>query len=192
MFTLFRNKFLLEDDAWDSYVNCFKRIEVPAKTILLKEGEISKKMFLIEKGCIRVWYNNNGKDITSQFFFENEMVSSIESFRKGIPSLTAIETIEPGIIWWIHKKDLNRIIEEIKEIPRLRDMFINTIFERTFDYMKHFFSAIKDTPQQRYLNLIKERPQVIKRVPQHYIASYLGISTVHLSRIKSKLAKGKQ
>jgi len=192
MFISFRNKFLPEGDKWDSYIHCFKRIEVPAKTILLKEGEISKKMFLIEKGCIRVWYNNNGKDITSQFFFENEMVSSIESFRKGIPSLTAIETIEPAIIWWIHKKDLNRIIEEIKEIPRLRDMFINTIFERTFDYMKYFFSAIKDTPQQRYLNLIKERPQVIKRVPQHYIASYLGISTVHLSRIKSKLAKGKQ
>ena len=80
MFTPFRNKFLPEGDKWDSYVNCFKRIEVPAKTILLKEGEISKKMFLIEKGCIRVWYNNNGKDITSQFFFENEMVSSIESF----------------------------------------------------------------------------------------------------------------
>ena len=192
MFTSFKNKLLPEGDKWDSYIHCFKRIEVPAKTILLKEGEISKKMFLIEKGCIRVWYNNNGKDITSQFFFENEMVSSIESFRKGIPSLTAIETIEPGIIWWIHKKDLNRIIEEIKEIPRLRDMFINTIFERAFDYMKYFFSAIKDTPQQRYLNLIKERPEVIKRVPQHYIASYLGISTVHLSRIKSKLAKAKQ
>lgn len=76
-------------------------------------------------------------------------------------------------------------------MPRLRDLFINGIFERTFEYMKHFISFIKDTPQQRYLNLIKEKPQIILRVPQHYIASYLGVTTVHLSRLKSKLAKEK-
>lgn len=191
MFEQFKDKFQLDDDKWSAYINCFKRIEIPAKILLLREGEISKKMFLIEKGCIRVWFNNNGKDVTSQFFFENETVGSIESFIKNIPSPTNIETIEPCILWWIQKKDLDRIIEEIKEIPHLRDMFIHKIFERTFDYMKYFFSSTKDSPQQRYLNLITERPEMIKRVPQHYIASYLGISTVHLSRIKSKLSKGK-
>lgn len=189
MFEQFRNKFQLDDDKWNEYIDCFHRIEVPAKTILLKEGEVSKKMFLIEKGGIRAWFNNNGKDITCQFFFENETVGSIESFRKNIPSQTTIETIEPSILWWIHKTDLNRIIEEIKEIPQLRDMLIDKIFERTFDYMKYFFSMVKNTPQERYINLLKERPEIIKRVPQHYIASYLGISSVHLSRIKSVLAK---
>ncbi|MFT3904360.1 MAG: Crp/Fnr family transcriptional regulator [Niabella sp.] len=192
MWEQFRNKFGLDDDKWNDYTSCFKCIEVPAKTILLKEGEVSKKMFLIEKGCIRVWFNNDGKEITSQFFFENGAVGSIESFLKNIPSPTNIETIEPSIIWWIHKNDLDNILSQIKEIPHLRDMFISKIFERTFDYMKYFFSTIKDSPQQRYLNLMKERPQIAKRVPQHYIASYLGISTVHLSRIKSSLAKGKK
>ena len=71
-------------------------------------------------------------------------------------------------------------------------MFINGIFERTFDYMKHFISSIKDTPQQRYLNLLKEKPEIVKRVPQHYIASYLGVTTVHLSRIKGKLTREKK
>jgi len=191
MLEQFRNKFPLNDDKWKNYVNCFKRVTVPAKTILLNEGEISKKLFLIEKGCVRVWFNNKGKDVTFQFFFENNVVASVESFRKNIPSPVSIETIEPSIVWWIHKKDIDRITEEIKGIPLLRDKFIDGIFERTFEYMKHFFSSIKDTPQQRYLNLIKEKPQIIKRVPQHYIASYLGITTVHLSRIKSKLAKEK-
>ncbi len=191
MFEQFRNKFQLDDYKWNDYTSCFHRLEVAAKTMLLYEGEVSKKMFLIEKGCIRVWFNNNGKDVTSQFFFENETVGSIESFRKNIPSQTNIETIEPSVLWWVHKKDLNRIIEEIKEIPQLRDRFIDKIFERTFDYMKYFISSIKDTPQQRYLTLIKERPEIVKRVPQHYIASYLGISTVHLSRIKGKMSKGK-
>ena len=65
------------------------------------------------------------------------------------------------------------------------------LFQRTFDYMKYFVSFIKDSPTQRYLNLIEERPQIIQRVPQHYIASYLGVTTVHLSRIKSKLVHKK-
>ncbi|MGE6352800.1 Crp/Fnr family transcriptional regulator [Flavobacterium sp. NPDC079362] len=191
MFDQFRNKFPIDDERWSSYIKCFNRIEIPTKTVLLEEGEISKKLFIIEKGCIRVWFNNNGKDLTTQFFFENQSVASIESFMKKFPSPVVIETIEPSIIWWIHKDDLDKILEEIKEIPELRDRLINMFFERTFDYMKHFVSFIKDSPIQRYLNLIKERPQVIQRVPQHYIASYLGISTVHLSRIKSKLVHNK-
>ena len=191
MFEQYKNKFPLGDEKWLDYISCFKRLEVGAKTVLLKEGDISKKVFFIEKGCVRVWFNNNGKDITFQFFFENNTVSSIESFRKKIPSMVTIETIEPTVLWYIHKKDIDRIMAEINEVAELRDKFINTIFERTFEYMKHFFSFIKDTPQQRYQNMIKEKPEIIKRIPQHYIASYLGISTVHLSRIKNQIAKAK-
>ncbi len=178
MFDQLKNKFPLNDNKWNEYVSCFKRIDVPARTILLSEGEISKKAFLIEKGCVRAWFNNEGKDVTFQFFFENSTVASAESFRKNISSYINIETIEPCVLWYIHKKDLNRIIEEIKDIPELRDKFINAIFERTFDYMKNFLSFIKDTPTQRYLNLIQENPKVVQRIPQHYIASYLGITKV--------------
>ena len=188
MFEQLKNKFLLTDDKLKDYTAYFRRIEVPAKTILLKEGKISQKLFLVENGCVRAWFNNEGKDVTFQFFFENSTVASIESFRKQIPGLVNIETIEECILWWAHKKDIERIIGEITVVAELRNVFINAIFERTFDYMKHFLSFIKDTPAQRYTNLIKEKPQVIKRVPQHYIASYLGITPVHLSRIKNKLA----
>jgi CRP-like cAMP-binding protein len=191
MFDQFRNKFPLTDEKWMEYTNYFNRIEIPAKTILLEEGEISKKLFIIEKGCIRVWFNNNGKDLTTQFFFENQSVASIESFMKKFPSQAAVETIEPSVLWWISKNDLDKILEEIKEIPELRDRLIDMLFQRTFDYMKYFVSFIKDSPTQRYLNLIEERPQIIQRVPQHYIASYLGVTTVHLSRIKSKLLHSK-
>lgn len=191
MFNQFRNKFPLDDSKWNEYTSYFKRLEVPAKTILLEEGEISKRLFIIEKGCIRVWFNNNGKDLTTQFFFEHQSVASIESFIKKLPSPVFIETIEPCILWWIHKSDVDIILEEIKEIPELRDQFIDKIFQRTFDYIKHFVSLIKDSPTERYLNLMKENPQITQRVPQHYIASYLGVSTVHLSRIKSKLLQKK-
>ena len=80
MFDKFKENFPQLKDKWDDYVSYYHRIEVPAGTILLKEGEISKKAFMIEKGCLRLWFNNNGKDITFQFFFENEVVSSGESF----------------------------------------------------------------------------------------------------------------
>jgi CRP-like cAMP-binding protein len=192
MFDQYKNRFPIDEKQWNDYISCFQRIEVPAKTTLLKEGEISKKLLLIEKGCIRVWFNNNGKDVTFQFFFENNTVASIESFIKKFPSPVFIETIEPSVLWRMHKKDVDRIMAEIKEIPVLRDLLINSVFDRTFDYMKHFLSFIKDTPTQRYLNLLQEKPQIIRRIPQHYIASYLGITTVHLSRIKSKLAKEKK
>ncbi|MFG4002390.1 Crp/Fnr family transcriptional regulator [Flavobacterium aquidurense] len=191
MFNQFRNKFPLTDEKWLEYTSYFNRIEVPVKTTLLEEGEISKKLFIIEKGCIRVWFNNNGKDLTTQFFFENQSVASIESFMKKFPSQAAVETIEPSVLWWISKRDLDKILEEIKEKPELRDRLIDMLFQRTFDYMKYFVSFIKDSPAQRYLNLIEERPQIIQRVPQHYIASYLGVTTVHLSRIKSKLVHKK-
>jgi CRP-like cAMP-binding protein len=189
MFDEFKYKFSLGKEKWDKYMSLYERIEVPSKTVLLKEGQVSKKAFLIEKGCLRLWFNNNGKDITFQFFFENDGVSSVESFRKNIPSFFTIETVEPSIIHRIHKKDLDIIMKELNEIPEMRDYLVNIVFERQFHYMKHFLSFIKDSPSQRYLNLIKEKPQIVQRVPQHYIASYLGITSVSLSRIRNKLKR---
>ncbi len=164
-------------------------MEVPAKTLLLQEGEISCNAYYIEKGMARAWYNNDGKDVTFQFFLENTMFSSLESFKKGLPSMVSFETIEPCILYKINRSDVEAFLEEVYENPELRNLFMDALFERIFDYMKHFFSFIKDTPQQRYLNLVRQKPEIIKRVPQHYIASYLGITTVHLSRIKSKILK---
>ena len=181
----FRAKFPVSPEKWDEYVNRFKRVQVPAKTILLQEGDISRKAFLIEKGCLRVWFNNKGQEVTFQFFFENTTVSSIESFKKNIPSLFSIETIEPCTLWWIDKTDVDSMLEEVSEIPAMRNQILEVMFERTVHYMQHFLSFIRDTPQERYENLLTKQPYIVQRVPQHYIASYLGVSRVHLSRIKN-------
>jgi CRP-like cAMP-binding protein len=172
---------------WDEFAGYFTRIEVPGKTILLKEGEISRKGFLIEKGCMRAWFNNNGKDISFQFFFENEFVSSAESFRKNIPSFVTIETVEPCVIHQISKEKLNRILNEIMEVPELRERMTSVLFDRQLNYMKHFVSFIKETPRERYQNLLKEKPHIIQRIPQQHIASYLGITPVSLSRIRNNI-----
>jgi CRP-like cAMP-binding protein len=143
----------------------------------------------VEKGCLRVWFNNHGKDLTYRFVLENQYVSSAESFRKGTPSLFSIETIEPSILHWIYKRDLDKILDELHEIPSFRKDYINALFERQLDYMHKFLSFIRDSPAERYQHLLEENPQIIQRIPQHYIASYLGISPVHLSRIRNKMKR---
>lgn len=165
------------------YVHLFERQNVPAKTTLLKEGAVSKKAYFIEKGCMRLWFNNNGKDVTFQFFFEGEGISSVESFRTGQPSLFSIETIEPCTILAISKKDFLTILDNSPEVKKQVD---EVTFERLVFYQNLFLSRIKDSPQKRYEELIKSHPKIIQRVPQHYIASYLGITPVSLSRIRNR------
>jgi len=191
MLDQFKNRLPLSEAQWNDYSNCFRRMVVPAKTVLLQEGAVSRKLFLVEQGCIRAWFNHDGKDITFQFFLEQSTVASMESFRKSRPSLVSLETIEPSVLWWINKKDADRMVRELSAQEVLRERFVDAIFERSFDHMAHLLSFIRDTPAQRYEALIRERPQLLQRIPQHYIASYLGVSAVHLSRIKSRLAKNK-
>lgn len=168
---------------WDKYSHLFKRQEIRAKTVLLQEGQVSKQAWLIEKGCLRSWFNNRGKDITFQFFFEGEGVSSVESFRTNTPSLFTIESIEPCTLLNISKKDFQSIMNSS---PSIREEIEEQTFKRLIYYQKLFLSRIKNNPKERYEELIEQRPQVLQRVPQHYIASYLGITPVSLSRIRNR------
>ncbi|HVB02686.1 MAG TPA: Crp/Fnr family transcriptional regulator [Chitinophagaceae bacterium] len=176
------------EDTSHPHSKFYHRKEVPAGTVLIREGEIAKKAFLIEKGCIRAWVNNNGRDITFQFFFENEAVSSSESFRKNIPSLFTIETVEPCILHWIYKKDLETVVEDVSKLPNLKSKAIISVFERQYQYMRQLISFVIDTPEQRYLKLLLEKPHIIRRVPLQYIATYLGVTPVSLSRIRKRVS----
>jgi CRP-like cAMP-binding protein len=180
-----RTRFAINTDLWERYATRFTRLEVPARTLLLRENEVAKRVFLIEKGCLRVWFNSQGKDITAQFFFEQQLVSSIESFRQHSPSVFTIETIEPCVVWWLARADAYALLKELGAVPETREQLAGLLLDRTSSYMEQCVSYIRDTPKQRYQQLLAQSPQVVQRVPQHYIASYLGISTVHLSRLKS-------
>jgi len=83
----------------DSYRPYFKEQSYAAKTVLLEEGKVAHKIFWIKTGCMRVWLNKDGQEITFQFFLENSLVSSIESFWQGTPSKFTLETIEPTTVW---------------------------------------------------------------------------------------------
>lgn len=169
---------------WKEFSHRFKRKEVPAKTMLLKEGQISKTMFFIEKGCLRTWIHNDGEEITTQFFFEGDSVSSIESFKTNQPSLYSIESVEPCTLQTVSQKDFQNTLQSS---PELKQKMEDHLFRRLFQAQQLLFSFLKNNPQQRYEELIENHPHIVQRVPQHYIASYLGITSVSLSRIRSRL-----
>jgi CRP-like cAMP-binding protein len=177
------NRTEIKNDKWSIFKPFFVRKEVAARTILLEEGKVSRTMFFIEIGCLRTWVNNNGKDITTQFFFEGDGVSSIESFMTNKPSLYTIESVEPCVLQTISQIDFQ---EKLKNSPEIRDNVVEHLFMRFINNQQRFFSYLKNNPQQRYDELLAQHPEIIQRVPQHYIASYLGVTSVSLSRIRNR------
>lgn len=192
MFFQFRDQFPELDAYWDKYLPYQKRLEVGAKTVLLEEGTRSQNYIFIEKGCVRLFFADKGTEKTIQFLFENEGLTSFDSFVNNIPSQFTIETIEPSVIYLLPKPYVLQLIDEMSHQPGFAQMVLRMSAQRQTHYINEFVSFIRDTAEQRYQNLLEQRPHIIRRVPQHYIASYLGVSTVHLSRIKSKLAKGRE
>lgn len=155
---------------------------VPAKTMLLEEGQVAHTLYYIRKGCLRLFFCHEGKDITFQFFFEGDFVASFDSLYKRQPSLFALESIEPAELLCIDREAFFRLIEQN---PALRRRYEEKLIDRFRSYQLLFLSRIKNSPRQRYEELLETYPQIILRVPQHYIASYLGITPVSLSRIRN-------
>jgi CRP-like cAMP-binding protein len=177
-------KKIKEDEVyWGQFSSSFVEKEIAAKTVLLQEGEIASHIYYVQKGCLRLWFNKDGKDITLQFFFDRQAVASFDSFMSCKPSMFTLESIEPCTVIPISKEKFDRIFQQY---PELKEKFNEFILQRFQNYATLFLSRIKDSPQERYEELLKDHPEIIKRVPQHYIASYLGITPISLSRIRNR------
>lgn len=155
----------------------------PAKTILLEEGNKARYVYFVKKGCLRMWVNNNGTDVTTQFFFEGTAIASLESLFKDEPSDYSLETVEPCSLLRMSKADFLRLKETD---PDFKSWFEEMLLERFFYYSKHLLGYLRTKPHQRYKNLLEKHPEILQRIPQQYIASYLGITPVSLSRIRNR------
>lgn len=171
------------NDIWNILSPLAVKKTLAKKSWLIHEGEVCKHAFFIEQGCLRSWFNDDGKDITFQFFFEGHFASSFESLRMNKPCLFNIETITPATVHIIQRGDLLRALDES---PALKEAATELLCHRFYHYQKLFLSRIKNNPQRRYEELVKESPELFERIPHHYIASYLGITPVSLSRIRNK------
>ena len=155
----------------------------PAKSTLLSAGDCAKHLFFIKSGAVRMWFNKDGKDYTLQFFFEDMPVCSFESFLRGEPSMFSIETIEPSEVLVFSKEEIWKYGDAH---PTLKQSVMEYMLDRMIDYTHLFLSMQIHTPEQRYDELVKYRPDIIQRIPQHHIASFLGITAVSLSRIRGR------
>lgn len=190
MFLHFRKQFPQLNQYWDKYLPFQQRLEVPAKTVLLKEGQVSQNYISIQQGCVRAYFDKDGNEKTLQFFFENDGFSLFDSFVNEVPSQFTIETIERSVLYLLPRIHVLQLIEDLSHEPSFMQMLLKISAERHKRYNNELISFIRDAPEQRYERLLTERPHIIRRVQQHYIATYLGVSTVHLSRIKGKIARG--
>lgn len=161
-------------------------LSFPAKTVILEEGKVADRFYYVRSGCLRLAFNNNGKDVTFQFFFPGDIVASFDSLHNGTPSLFSLESIEASELTAIDGKALTAII---KANGSIRDEYENLLAERFHTYQLLFLSRIRSTPLQRYEELLRQNPEIVRRIPQHYIASYLGITAVSLSRIRERLGQ---
>lgn len=152
---------------------------------LFQQDEVCQKMFFIKSGICRKYYLNDGKEITTEFLFPENFAISARSFVLQQPSnefAQAITHVEALILLKSNFEKLKKQNPEILSLDlKFVEMYAIWLEERLFQY--HTQDALA-----RYLNLIKNQPEIIKHIPLTYIASYLGVSLETLSRIRSKLA----
>ncbi len=161
----------------------FNKRNIPAKTVLLEEGNVSQNIYYIVKGAIRLFFYKDGKDITFQFFLDGSFVASFDSFFEETPSLFYMETIEDCEVVKFDKSDFLDFLGADLSAHKWLENFMAWRFHV---YQQLFLSRIKNTPKERYEELRKNNPEIVNRIPQHYIASYLGITPVSLSRIRNR------
>ncbi|HOD14549.1 MAG TPA: Crp/Fnr family transcriptional regulator [Spirochaetota bacterium] len=171
----------------DALFDSFSFREVSRGRPILSAGETATELHVVLRGCLRTYFlKEDGTEITSQFFLEGQMVASFESAMTGTPSNQYIEAIEDSVIASIR---ITALADVIRSHEAVRNYFNIFLMKRLIYYMNHYSSYILDNPEKRYTKLLEAQPELASRVPQQYIASYLGITPVSLSRIKSRLKK---
>lgn len=146
-------------------------------------GHTCRTIYFIKKGIARIYYYKDGNDVTEYFAFENDMIIRAESLFTGKPSQKGIQALEDTQFISIPSHKLFRFFEHHRDLERLFRRIVENAYVNTINRMEsiQFHSA-----EERYKNLITEGREMLQRIPLKYIASYLGITQVSLSRIRAR------
>ncbi|MFD1420051.1 Crp/Fnr family transcriptional regulator [Lactiplantibacillus songbeiensis] len=169
---------------WPQLKSLFVPQQVPAGTTLLSEGQVATEIYIVTSGALRLWHNSERQEITLQFFFENQLVSSFESFYLDQPSRFSIESFEPTTILALSKSAFTQLQQQY---PTIEPAITRFICERFISYRNVFLDQLALSPVERYQKLQADEPDILERVPLQLVASYLGITPVSLSRIRRRL-----
>lgn len=152
-------------------------------TILLEEGQKSKDSYFVLKGCIRAYYIIEGDEKTTGFYTEMDVLTP-QCVVKKAPSEYFVSCVEDSILL-VSNSDMESEINH--KFPKFESM-CRILSEELLAKQQIDFDEFKtSSPEQRYLNLLQKRPDLIQRVPQHQIASFLGIKPQSLSRLRARI-----
>jgi len=156
-------------------------------TVLLKEGQKTQDSFFVLKGCIRVYYIIDGEEKTTAFYTEMDVLTPSCVINKA-PSEYFISCVEDSILT-VSNSDMG--VEMNSKFPKF-EIMCRMLSEELLAKQRIDFDEFKtSSPEQRYLNLLQKRPDLIQRVPQHQLASYLGIKPQSLSRLRARILEKK-
>ncbi|HEY0356273.1 MAG TPA: Crp/Fnr family transcriptional regulator [Flavisolibacter sp.] len=181
LFQYFKKYNPVSKEAEDAISDISSIITIRKNKDLQPIGHTCKTIYFINKGLARIYYFKDGIDITENFFFENNIIARVESLLTGKPSRKAIQILEDAEIVSINANALFKLYDQYHEIERL----FRKIFEAAYvDTINRIEGIQFHTAEERYNALLEQAPDVLKRVPLKYVASYLGITQVSLSRIR--------
>ncbi len=150
---------------------------------LFREGDICHFVGLTVKGCLRSFFLKDGKELTLFFHPEHYTLGDYESFRRQTPAYFSCQAIEDSEVLILN----SQAIEILETMPDGQKLLRLVVEDLAFQLRDHLLSLYRNSPEQRYLNFLKSKPELLQRIPQHYLASHLGIEPESLSRLKRRV-----
>lgn len=135
---------------------------------------------------MRLFYNVEAVENTVQFFFADSWYTDYASFLTERPAVENMQALEPSEVVQFKKTDLYKLYDQYPIFDRVGRVMAENAF---LSISKLNQMLANEEPEQRYLNLLKQRPELVEKIPQHYIASYLGIQPESLSRIRKRITE---
>lgn len=156
------------------------------KEVITKAGEVENHINFIVRGLVRKYYKKGHHEINTQISMEGHLILSQESFHSRTPSDYTIETIESSTLVSISYEDLERVYQQSHKMEHLGRLIVTFAMIIKDNWQ---MQMVKMTPRERFLNFVTKNPELMQRVPQKYLASYLNIKPETFSRFKH-LIKG--
>lgn len=155
-------------------------------TILLSEGQFATKCYLVLKGCVREYCILNEEEKTTAFFTEGQSIAPLTSMKTNIPSRLFLVCTEDCFVTVSNQQHYEELIAKIPRLESIIRVELEKDLGKERDDIARFMTS---TPEERYLYLIENRPDLLNRVPLHQIASYIGIKPESLSRIRKRIIR---
>ncbi len=153
-------------------------------TVLLKEGQISTEVYFVLEGCVRLFYLVDGDEKTNNFFTEEQWVISMNSFSQNNPSNHFLDCCTDSTLVVGNREKEENLYKRFPKFETISRKVMEKVFAEQQEIMSSYTT---DTPEQRYLKLLKSRPDLFQKIPQYQIANYIGVKPESLSRIRKRL-----